>query len=74
MYDKKVLKASCKCAKKCGEKITHEQREHIMRQYYKMGEHEKQWQYIANHTLGEDVKRITIRRKRARTQSIKYFF
>lgn len=74
IFDKKVLKASCKCTKKCGEKITHEQREYIMQQYYKIGDHERQWQYIVNHTLVEDVKRITVERKRTRTQSIKYFF
>ncbi|CAG4972917.1 unnamed protein product [Colias eurytheme] len=74
MYDKKVLKASCKCTKKCGEKVTHEQREYIMQQYYKIGDHERQWQYIVNHTLVEDVKRITVERKRTRTHSIKYFF
>lgn len=74
MYAKKVLKASCNCSKKCGEKITHEQREYIMQKYYELGDHERQWQYIVNHTVAEDVKQISVIRKRTRTQTVKYFF
>ncbi|KAL4705130.1 hypothetical protein ACJJTC_005509 [Scirpophaga incertulas] len=74
IFHKKTLKPECKCKKKCGDKITHEQREAIMQKYYELGDHERQWRFIANLIQAEDVKRITTVRKNNRTQSIKYFF
>lgn len=73
-FKKKTVKAECKCTKKCGERITRVQREALLQQYYELGDHELQWRYIANHTIAEDVKRITVVRKNNRTQSIKYYF
>lgn len=73
-YEKKKITAGCKCAKKCEEKFTLSQREDIMKQYYTLGDHERQWQFIVNHTTVEKIKRVKIDRKNNRTQTVKYYF
>lgn len=73
-FKKKTIKAECKCQKKCGVKINQQQRESIMQQYYQLANHELQWQFIAKHTIAEEIKKVTINRKNNRTQTIKYYF
>ncbi|XP_047518797.1 uncharacterized protein LOC125058700 [Pieris napi] len=45
-----------------------------MQQYYRLGDHERQWQFIVSYTTVEKVKRNKLDRKNNRTQTVKYYF
>lgn len=73
-FKKKSIKSPCKCVKKCGEKILLEQRKAIFNEYWKLGDHEKQWHYITRHAKSKNIKKMSLDRKKNRTQTIKYDF
>lgn len=73
-FEKKNIRSPCKCVKKCGEKILQERREVIFNEFWKLGDHEKQWHYITRHAKSKDIKKMTLDRKKNRTQTIKYDF
>ncbi|CAG9793319.1 unnamed protein product [Diatraea saccharalis] len=41
--------------------------------YYRLGDRERQWQFIVQHTSAEPIKRITLDRKNNIIQSVKYY-
>lgn len=73
-YAAKVIGPTCSCRKKCGDKFTQEKRQTIFDNFYRLKDHELQWQYIARHTEALPVKRLYVERKLNRVQTIIYDF
>lgn len=73
-YSRKTLGPICSCKRKCGENISQNQRQAIFDSYYKLSDHERQWDFILIHTKSETIKKMTIDRKNSRTQTVKYYF
>ncbi|CAG9791657.1 unnamed protein product [Diatraea saccharalis] len=71
--EKTMITTGCSCKKKCGNLISSEEREEIFKSYYRLGDHERQWQFIVQHTSAEPIKRMTLDRKNNRIQSVKYY-
>lgn len=68
----KSIGPPCSCKKKCFEKFTQDQRMNIFNQYWKLGDHEEQWQYILRYVKASTIKKMTLSRSRNRTQTLSY--
>ncbi|CAG9782066.1 unnamed protein product [Diatraea saccharalis] len=73
VYPSKSIRDSCNCKKKCCEKFNEESRKAIFESYWRIGDHEGQWQYILRYIIVNNIKRMQIERKANRLQTITYF-
>ncbi|XP_064072414.1 uncharacterized protein LOC113393037 isoform X1 [Vanessa tameamea] len=74
--DAKTLKNPCPatCRLRCSEKINAQEREHILKWFWQLGDHSKQWDYIASHTeLIDTGYPFTSKAVSRRKKTIKYF-
>jgi len=69
----KQMGAPCKCKKKCSEKVSEEIREEIFGEYWGLGDHSRQWDFIARYVKIFDKKVSTNSSSSRRQISKKYF-
>lgn len=53
---KKKMGAPCKCRNKCSEKIDEETRKRIFDEYWSLGDHSRQWGFVARFIVISDKK------------------
>lgn len=69
----KQMGAPCKCKKKCSEKVSEEVRKEIFDEYWGLGDHSRQWDFIARYVKIFDKKVSTNSSSSRRQISNKYF-
>ncbi|CAH0720974.1 unnamed protein product, partial [Brenthis ino] len=69
----KSVGPSCKCKLKCGETFSYNKRNAILETFYKLGDHELQWQFITKYIMSDSVKKLQVVRNKNRTQTISYY-
>lgn len=62
----------CSCKKECFNKITANERSQIFERFWKLGSHEKQWEFILRHISSQNIKKMQLERKSTRSQTIIY--
>ncbi|XP_046967228.1 broad-complex core protein isoforms 1/2/3/4/5-like isoform X1 [Vanessa cardui] len=76
LRDAKSLKDPCPatCRLRCSEKINAQEREHILKSFWQLGDHSSQWDYIVRHTETIDIRHpSTSKDVSRRKKTIKYF-
>lgn len=68
----KSIGPPCNCKLKCFEKIQQNMRNKIFQNFWAIGDHERQWDFINRHVKKDNVKKITVERKNNRTQTLTY--
>ncbi|XP_022824255.1 uncharacterized protein LOC111354868 [Spodoptera litura] len=58
LHQKKKIKSACKCPKKCFDKIEETTRCAIFRNFWEIGDHTRQWDFIAKYVSKLDKKRV----------------
>ena len=77
LVPERKIEASCKdtCRLKCKNRLNDEQRKNIFQQFWQLGDHTRQWDFIARFVTTEAKKQVTIKNRDSRRNlSRKYNF
>ncbi|KAF9411132.1 hypothetical protein HW555_009994 [Spodoptera exigua] len=70
------IKTSCPitCRKKCSEKLTEDIRQRIFDMFWSIGDHSRQWDFLARYAIRAEKKRITVDKENSkRLHTISYY-
>ncbi|XP_037300938.1 uncharacterized protein LOC119191153, partial [Manduca sexta] len=70
------MKTSCPvtCRKKCSEKLTEDIRQRIFDMFWSIGDHSRQWDFLARYAVRAEKKRFTVEKENSkRLHTISYF-
>ncbi|KAF9410823.1 hypothetical protein HW555_010204 [Spodoptera exigua] len=70
---KKTIKSPCKCRMKCFDKISNSQRHRLLKDFWGLGDHHRQWSFVSNLVTRNPKRRIfTDKPDSRRKYTIKY--
>ncbi|KAH9643194.1 hypothetical protein HF086_012856 [Spodoptera exigua] len=76
VHGKRNMKTSCPitCRKKCSEKLTEDIRQRIFDRFWSIGDHSRQWDFLARYAIRAEKKRITVDKENSkRLHTISYY-
>ncbi|KAF9405650.1 hypothetical protein HW555_013698 [Spodoptera exigua] len=73
LKQKKTIKSPCKCRMKCFDKISNSQRHRLLKDFWGLGDHHRQWSFVSNLVTRNPKRRIfTDKPDSRRKYTIKY--